>query len=157
MHQSTTLSLSQSIWPRWASRQFLNLPTVQTLLPVTLGYSLNSEADVMRRLRRWNRLWQRSLTQEDFHGAFQEFVGTVQVHCSRRRLLRRGLEFHVYTINKSAHTKKVWKLTVCSSYDKHLTIKGYLIRKIFIVLNSLKCRTISQYISFIKLNDNKNG
>ena len=36
-----------------------------------------------------------------------EVVGTVeQVHCSRRRLLRRGLVFHVYTINKSAHTKK---------------------------------------------------
>ena len=36
-----------------------------------------------------------------------EVVGTVQqVHCSRRRLLRRGLEFHVWTINKSAHTKK---------------------------------------------------
>ena len=46
-----------------------------------------------------------------------EFVVTVQqVHCSRRRLLRRGLEFHVCTINKSAHTKKVWKLIVCSSY-----------------------------------------
>ena len=30
--------------------------------------------------------------------------------CSRTRLLRRGLEFHVCTINKSAQTKKVWKL-----------------------------------------------
>ena len=39
-----------------------------------------------------------------------------QVHCSRRRLLQRGLEFHVCAINKSAHTKKVWKLIVCSSY-----------------------------------------
>ena len=40
-----------------------------------------------------------------------EVVGTVQqVHCSQRRLLRRRLEFHVWTINKSAHTKKVWKL-----------------------------------------------
>ena len=40
-----------------------------------------------------------------------EVVGTVkQVYCSRRRLLRRGLEFHVCTVNKSAHTKKVWKL-----------------------------------------------
>ena len=49
-----------------------------------------------------------TLTQEDFH---VEVVGTVQqVHCSQRRLLRRGLEFHVCTINKSAHTKKVWKL-----------------------------------------------
>ena len=40
-----------------------------------------------------------------------EVVGTVQLlHCSWRRLLRRGLEFHMCTINKSAHTKKVWKL-----------------------------------------------
>ena len=40
-----------------------------------------------------------------------EVVGTVeQVHCSWRRLLRRGLEFHMCTINKSAHTEKVWKL-----------------------------------------------
>ena len=29
-----------------------------------------------------------------------------QVHCSRRRLPRRELEFHVCTINKSTHTKK---------------------------------------------------
>ena len=40
-----------------------------------------------------------------------EVVGTVQqVHCSRRRLLRRGLEFHVCTINKSVHTKKFGNL-----------------------------------------------
>ena len=40
-----------------------------------------------------------------------EVVGTVQqVLCSRRRLPRRELEFHVCTINKSTHTKKVWKL-----------------------------------------------
>ena len=62
MHQSTTPSLSQTIWPRWASRQFLPIPIVQTLLPVTFVYSLSSEAVVMRQLRRWKRLWQRSLT-----------------------------------------------------------------------------------------------
>ena len=28
MHQSTTPSLSQTIWPRWASRQFLTIPIV---------------------------------------------------------------------------------------------------------------------------------
>ena len=40
-----------------------------------------------------------------------EVVGTVQqVHCSRRRLLRSGQDIHVCTLNKSAHTKKVWKL-----------------------------------------------
>ena len=49
-----------------------------------------------------------------------DVVGTVQqVHCSRRRLLQRGLEFHVCTINKSTHTKKVWKLILCSSYQKN--------------------------------------
>ena len=34
-----------------------------------------------------------------------------QVHCSRRRLLRRGVEFHMCTINKSAHTKKSGNLS----------------------------------------------
>ena len=63
MHQSTTPSLSQTIWPRWASRQFLTLPRVQTLLLVTFGHSLSSEAVVMRQLRRWNRLWRRTLTR----------------------------------------------------------------------------------------------
>ena len=43
--------------------QFLPLPIVQTLLPVTFGYSLSSEAVVMRQLRRWKRLWRRSLTR----------------------------------------------------------------------------------------------
>ena len=61
--QSTTPSLSQTIWPRCASRQFLTLPIVQTLLSVTFGYSLSSEAVVMRQLRRWKRLWRRSLTR----------------------------------------------------------------------------------------------
>ena len=62
MLQFTTPSLSQTIWPRWASRQLLSLPIVQTLLPVTFGYFLSSEAVVMRQLRRWKRLWRKSLT-----------------------------------------------------------------------------------------------
>ena len=36
-----------------------------SLLPVTFGYSLSSEAVVMRQLRRWKRLLRRSLTR--FH------------------------------------------------------------------------------------------
>ena len=63
MPQSTTSSLSRTIWQRWASRQFLSLPIVQTLLPVTFVYSLSWEAVVMRQLRRWKRLWRRSLTR----------------------------------------------------------------------------------------------
>ena len=34
-------------------QDFVPLPIVQTLLPVTFGYSLSSEAVVMRQLRRW--------------------------------------------------------------------------------------------------------
>ena len=56
MHQSTTPSLSQTIWSRWASRQFLTVPIVRTLFHVTFAYSLSSEAVVMRQLRRWKRL-----------------------------------------------------------------------------------------------------
>ena len=52
MHQSITPSLSQTIWARWTSRQFHTLPIVQTLLPVTFGYSLSSENVIMRQLRR---------------------------------------------------------------------------------------------------------
>ena len=52
IYQTTTASLSQTIWPRWASTQFLTLPIVQTLLPVTFGYSLSKEAVVIRQLRR---------------------------------------------------------------------------------------------------------
>ena len=51
------------------------------------------------------------LTQEDFHGAFQKLLEWYnKVYCSRRRLPRRGLEFYVCTLNKSAHTKKSWNL-----------------------------------------------
>ena len=63
IHQFTIPSLSQTIWPRWASRQFLSLPIVQTLLAVTFGFTLNSEAVVMGQLRWWKRLWPRSLTR----------------------------------------------------------------------------------------------
>ena len=84
---------------------------VQTLLPVTFAYSL--------RLSLWdNGGDERGCDASHWHAdtrglpwGIAEVVGTVQqVHCSRRGLPGRGLEFHVYTINKSAHMKKVWKL-----------------------------------------------
>ena len=43
--------------------KFVTLPIVQALLPVTFGYSLSSEAVIMRQLRRWVRRWRRSLTR----------------------------------------------------------------------------------------------
>ena len=85
------------IHPTKLSRQFFTLPIVQTLLPVTFRHSLSSrknlEAVVIRRKLPWG---------------LPEVVGTVQQErCSWRRLLRKRLEFHVCTINKSIHTKKV--------------------------------------------------
>ena len=70
-----------------------------------------------------------------------EVVRTVQqVHCSLRGLLRRGLEFHVSTINKSAHTKKsletycvllvfifIYLLFLFSFLKKTLTIYAFVI------------------------------
>ena len=99
MHQSTTPSLSQTIWARWASWHFLSLPIVQTLLIVTFGYSLRSEAVVMRQLRKWKRLWWRSFTRSHkrtFMGPSRSCWTGTKIPFSRRRLLRRGLEFHVY-------------------------------------------------------------
>ena len=114
MYQSTTPSLSQTIWPRWASWQFLSLPIVQTLLPVTFGYSLSSETVVID-----NRGDESGSDEGQWHAhtrglrwGLPEVVGTVQqVHYNRRRLLWRGLEFHGCTINKSAHTKKSGNLS----------------------------------------------
>ena len=47
-----------------------------SLLPVTFGYSLSSEAVVMRQLRRWKAVTKLidMHTQEDFHGAFQKLL-----------------------------------------------------------------------------------
>ena len=59
--QCTNLQLHPGHRPRWASRQFLTVPIVQILVPVTFAYSLSSEAVVMRQLRRWKKLWRRSL------------------------------------------------------------------------------------------------
>ena len=93
------------------------LPIVQTLLPVTFGYSQSSEAVVMRQLRRWNSHWHAHT--RGLPWGLSEVVGRLhQVHCSRRRLLGRGLGFHVFTINTSTQTKNVWKLIVCTSYKR---------------------------------------
>ena len=69
-----------------------------------------------QRLLSWNN-WgdERGCDEGHWHArgltwALPEAVGTVQVHCSWSRLLRKWLEFLVCTINKSVPTKKVWKL-----------------------------------------------
>ena len=56
-----------------------------------------------------------TLTQEDFHRAFQKLLERYKCIVVGGDYFEGGLEFHVCTINKSAHTKKVWKLIVYTS------------------------------------------
>ena len=72
MHQSTTPSLSPTIWPRWTSRQFLTLSIVQILLPVTFDYSQSSET--IKEMKEAVTEVIDTFTQEDFHGAFQKLL-----------------------------------------------------------------------------------
>ena len=51
-----------------------------------------------------------TLTQENFHGAFPKLFERYNKCISRTGLLWRGVKFYVCTINKSALTKKSWKL-----------------------------------------------
>ena len=70
----TTPSLSQTIWPRWASRQFITLPVVQTLLPVTFAYSLSCRYETIEEMSEALTKVIDMLTQEDFHGVFQKLL-----------------------------------------------------------------------------------
>ena len=61
-------------------------------------------------------------------------VTVQQVYCNRRRLLRRRLEFHVCTINKSTHTKKgleTYRMHLVKVVEKSY---NYLKRKNFFFL-----------------------
>ena len=52
-----------------------------------------------------------TLTQEDFHEVFQKLLEQYnKCIAARGDYFWRELKFHVCTINKSAHTKKVWNL-----------------------------------------------
>ena len=51
-----------------------------------------------------------TLIQEDFHGAFQKLLEWYKCIAATGDYFEGGVEFHVCIINKSAHTKKVWKL-----------------------------------------------
>ena len=93
MHQSSTPSLSQTIWPFGASRQFPTLPIVQTLLPVTFGYSLSSEAVVMRQFEEMKEAVTKvidTFTHEDFHGAFQKLLGRTASALQPKEITSKG-------------------------------------------------------------------
>ena len=57
-----------------------------------------------------------TLTQEDSHGPFQKLLERYNKCIAAGGDYFEGDLNFMCTINKSAHTKKVWKLIVCSSY-----------------------------------------
>ena len=80
MHQSTTPSLSHTIWPRWTSRQFPHRPYSPDLAPWDFclfpklrGYRYESIEEMKEAVMMVIDM----LTQEGFYGAFQKLVGMV--------------------------------------------------------------------------------
>ena len=51
-----------------------------------------------------------TLTQDDFHRAFQKLLERYKCISAAGDYFERELDFHVCSMNKSTHTKKVWKL-----------------------------------------------
>ena len=93
---------------------------VQTLLPVTFAYSLSSRKN--ERLSLWYN-WgdERDCDEGHWHAhtrglpwGLPEVVGTYIA--AGGDYFEKKLEFYVCTINKSAQTKKIWKLIWWSSY-----------------------------------------
>ena len=77
MHQSTIPSLSQTIWARWASRQLLSLRIVQTLLLRDLWLFSKLRGcrnETIEEMKEAVTKVIDTLTQEDFHGAFQKLL-----------------------------------------------------------------------------------
>ena len=103
-HQSTTPSLSQTIWPRWASRQIFSLPIVQTLLLVTFAYSLKEKLwgcryETIEEIKEAVTKVIDMLTHEDFHGAFKKLLERYNKFIAAGgNYFERELKLHVCTI-----------------------------------------------------------
>ena len=81
-----------------------------------------------------------------------EVVGTVKMHCGRGRLLRRGLEFQVCTINKSAHSKKYLEtyLIILVTYRIrqrcmfiHVAFESYTRQRVSAPTNIIRAATVN--------------
>ena len=70
------------------------------------------------------------------------------MHFSRRRLLRRGLEFHMCTINKSAHTKKSGNLSYAPRTIRKTTAQT--ITENLLSLNFVQLIVLSTNIHLLK-------
>ena len=120
MHHSTTPSLSQTIWPRLASRQFPSLPRAQTLFPVTFGYSLSLRGCRYETIEEMKEAVTKvidMLTQEDFHWAFQKLLERYnKCIAAGGDYLERKWGFMCVLSIIVPIRKKIWKLIVYTPY-----------------------------------------
>ena len=73
----------------------------------------------MRQLGTWKKLWWRSLTRSHKRtslGPSRSRWNGATSALQPGEITSKGREFHLCSINKNAHTKKVWKVIVCSLY-----------------------------------------
>ena len=85
----------------------ISLPTVQTLLPATFV----CRYETIEKMKETVMKVIDTLTQEDFHGAFQKVLERYnKCIAAGGDYFEGGQEFHVCTFNKSAHMKNVWKI-----------------------------------------------
>ena len=88
-----------------------------------------------------------TLTQEDVNGAFQKLLERYNKwHCSRRRLVRSGLEFHVCTIKK---------MTIRKKYGNLLCVPCIYIYKQNLYKQNLSLNNLEGLICFKSLNSIK--
>ena len=77
MYQSTTPSLLQTIWPRWASRQCVTLPISPDLAPNDFWLFPKPRGcryETIEKMKKAVMKFIDALTQEDFHGALQKLL-----------------------------------------------------------------------------------
>ena len=90
-----------------------------------------------------------TLTQEDFYGAFQKLLEWYkQVHCSQRRLLQRGQEFHVCTINKK-YEKSLETYLMILIYKEGCCRSIERIRIYFKIRRSMRRFVFFEFIYFV--------
>ena len=77
MHQSTTPSLSQTIWPRWASKTVPQPPSSPDVAPCEFRLFpklRGCRSETIEEMKEAVTKVIDTLTQENFHGAFQKLL-----------------------------------------------------------------------------------
>ena len=116
-------SLSQTIWPTWASRQFLSLPIVQTLLPVTFHYFLSSRKNLVCRYETIEEMKEAvtkvidTLTKRTFMGPSRSCWNGTTSALRPEEITSKGTRVScVYYQQKCPYEMLLLYIYICSSY-----------------------------------------